>query len=221
MNSSFILESTPILQEAKILKSDAGKAIFRMVLQTADEINHNRRRYPRQVLEGGLHECEERMRRRAFFGEMDHPFPQGNETFDSVRQTTVSLEGISHIIRDYDFKDNHVIGEIETASTPKGAILLGLIKDQAGVGMSMRGLAELERMQEYDEVKGPLTIISFDAVSLPSHQSAIIDFNEMRFESELITENCGLVCHDGKCYLPDYFDKLVENKVIKFFDKWV
>jgi len=221
MNSSFILESTPILQEAKIIKSDASKAIFKMVLQTADEINHNRRKYPKEVLSDGLSACNERMKRRAFFGEMDHPFPQGNETFDSVRQTTVSLEGISHIIRDYQFKDNHVIGEIETASTPKGAILLGLIKDSAGIGMSMRGLAELERMEDYDEVIGPLTIISFDAVSLPSHESALIDFNEMQFESSLITEQCGLVCHDGKCYLPDYFDKLVENKVIKFFERWV
>ena len=221
MNSSFILESIPILQEAKIVKADASKAIFKMVLQTADEINHNRRKYPRDVLAEALSSCEERMRRRAFFGEMDHPFPQGNETFDSVRQTTVSLEGISHIIRDYQFKGNHVIGEIETASTPKGAILLGLIKDQAGIGMSMRGLAELERLQDYDEVKGPLTIISFDAVSLPSHQSALIDFNEMQFESSVITEQCGLVCHNGKCYLPEYFDKLVETKVIKFFDKWI
>jgi hypothetical protein len=222
MNSSFILESAqPILQEAEIIKSDPAKAIFRMVLQTADEINQNKRIYPRAVLEEAMTDCDSRMKRRAFFGELDHPFPLGNDTFDGIRQTTVSLECISHIIRDYQFKGNKLVGELETSTTPKGKILLALLKDKTGIGMSMRGLAELERKENYNKVLGPLTIIAFDAVSMPSHQAAIVDFNEMQFESTLITESCGLVCYNGKCFLPEYFDKLVENKVITFFEKWV
>lgn len=219
--NSFIIESSNILQEAQIINKDPSKAIFRMTLQTADELNQNKRIYPRQVLEEAVKECEGRMRRRAFFGELDHPFPQGNDRFDTVRQTTVSLECISHILRDYDFVENRLVGELETTSTPKGYILLGLLKDKAGIGMSMRGLAELERAREHDVVKSPLTIIAFDAVSVPSHKAAIVDFNEMKFEAEMLHERAGLICVNGKCFLPEYFDKLVEKKVVEFFERWV
>jgi len=141
---------------------------------------------------------------------------------DGIRQTTVSLEKVSHIIRSYEFRKNHLVGEMETTSTPNGGILLGLLKDKTGVGFSMRGLAELERKQDYNEVKSPLTIIAFDAVSMPSHKSAVVDFNEMKFEQTVLFESpSGLVCFDGKCFMPDYFDKLIETKVITFFDRWV
>jgi hypothetical protein len=65
-----------------------------------------------------------------------------------------------------------------------------------------------------------LTIISFDAVSMPSHRSAVVDFNDMRFEATALTESKGMICANGKCFLPDYFDRLVETKVISFFKKW-
>jgi hypothetical protein len=166
--------------------------------------------------------CEGRMKRRAFYSELDHPLPSGNDQIDGIRQTTVSLEKVSHIIRDYDFKGNTLIGEMETTSTPSGGILFGLLKDKTGVGFSMRGLAELERLQDHNVVKSPLTIIAFDAVSMPSHRAAVVDFNEMKFEQHMLFESqSGLICLDGKCFLPDYFDKLIETKVIRFFDKWV
>jgi len=219
-DSKFLIEGA-LFQEAKIVKDEPGKAIFRMTLQTADEVNQNNRLYPRRVLESGMNDCVSRMKRRAFLGEMDHPFPIGNEQFDGIRQTTVALEKVSHIIRNYDFRNNHLIGEIETTSTPNGKILLGLLRDKAGVGMSMRGLAELVRKEDYNEVSDPLTIISFDTVSLPSHQAAVVDFNEMKFESNMIMEQCDKICIDGVCFLPDYFDKLIETKMIKFFNKWI
>jgi len=71
--------------------------------------------------------------------------PTTNEQIDGIRQTTVSLKEVSHIIRDYEFRKNHLVGEMETTSTPNGQILFGLLQDKTGVGFSMRGLAELER----------------------------------------------------------------------------
>ena len=224
--SSFILE-TPIFQEAKIVhqgkEKDAKKAIFRMTMQTGNEVNQNKRMYPLEVLKGGMKNNDERIKRRAMLGEMDHPVPSGNETFDGIRQTTVQLKEASHIVRDYDFRGNHLVGELETTSTPNGAILLGLLKDKSGIGLSMRGMAELEKQGDVNVVKAPLYIITFDSVSLPSHKSAIVNFDEMRFESlSMLTEGCsGVVCYGGTCYLPDYFDQLVETKIIKFFDRWV
>lgn len=219
--SSLIIESS-IFSEATMIKETPSKAIFRCPIQSVDEVNQNHRLYPSGVLSEGMGSCESRMKRRAFYSELDHPIPTGNDNVDGIRQTTVSLEKVSHIIRSYEFKNNHLVGEMETTSTPNGGILLGLLKDRTGVGFSMRGLAELERKQDYNEVKSPLTIIAFDAVSMPSHKSAVVDFNEMKFEQKVLFESpSGLVCFNGRCFMPDYFDKLVETKVIQFFDRWV
>lgn len=217
--SSLILEGA-ILQEAAVIKDSPGKAIFRCTVQTADDINQNRRMYPHGVLEEGMQGCAPRMRARAFLSELDHPIPTGNST-DGMRQTTVQLKEVSHIIRDYQWKGNHLVAEMETTSTPNGAILHGLLRDKSGIGFSMRGLAELQRLTEYNLVKGPLTIIAFDAVSQPSHKAAVVNFSEMRFESSMLMESNGQICANGRCFLPDYFDKLIESKVITFFDRWV
>ena len=218
--SALIIEQS-IMSEATVIKSEGGKAIFRCPIQTVDEVNQNNRMYPSLVLSEGMGSCDGRMKRRAFYSELGHPIPSGNDQVDGIRQTTVSLKEVSHIIRTYEFKNNMLYGEMETTSTPNGAILHGLLKDKTGVGFSMRGLAELERKQDYNEVKSPLTIIAFDAVSMPSHKSAVVDFNEMTFESHMLMEQAGMICVGDKCYMPDYFDKLIENKVIHFLDRWV
>jgi len=218
---SLIIEQT-IFSEAKMIKETPSKAIFRCPIQTVDEVNQNHRLYPSGVLSEGMQQCDGRMKRRAFYSELDHPLPTGNDNVDGIRQTTVSLEKVSHIIRDYEFRNNTLVGEMETTSTPNGGILLGLLKDKTGVGFSMRGLAELERKQDFNEVKSPLTVIAFDAVSMPSHKAAVVDFNEMKFESHLLFESpTGMVCLNGRCFMPNYFDKLIETKMFQFFDKWV
>lgn len=223
--SHFIIENA-IYQEAEIVKKLPQKAIFRMTLQTADDKNRNRRIYPKKVLTEGLEECRDRMSRRAFFGEMDHPVPTGNRDFDMIRQTTVSLKEVSHIIRDYEFQGNRLVGELETTRTKYGKDLLGLLLDKVGVGMSLRGMGEIERNGDINIVGGPLLVISYDSVSAPSHTAAIVDFKECTFESHMLTEHIicesnDVVCVGDQCYLANYFDKLVESKVYKFFDKWI
>lgn len=223
--SYFIMESA-ILQEAQITKNMGSKARFRMVMQTVDESNQNRRIYPKNVLMEGMKGCEDRIKSRSFTGELDHPFPTGNHDVDAVRQSTVSLKEVSHLINEYGLDGNKLMGELETLDTDNGRKLLGLLKDKVSTGLSMRGMAELERNREnYNVVKSPLMIITFDTVSMPSHKAAVVNFNEMRFESvNLLQESsCGTtICTpDGRCYLSNYFDKLVETKIIQFSNKWV
>jgi len=222
----FIIES-PILQEAEIVKQKANKAIYRMVLQTCDEVNQNKRIYPKKVLVDAMKNARERINKKLPF-EMDHPLVQGNEAYDGMRQTTVLLKEVCGYIIDYEFRGNLLIGECETASTRLGKDLLGMLLDKCMLGASMRGLASLEQENGINVVQDPLYIITFDAVSLPSHKQAVVNFNEMRFENKnLLTEssicktNSGLICANGVCYLPDYFDKLVETKVVKFFERWI
>jgi hypothetical protein len=218
---SLLIEQA-ILSEAEVLKSSPVKAIFRCPIQTVDELNQNKRIYPKSVLKEGLEHCDPRIKKRAFYSELDHPFPTGNSDVDGIRQTTVSLKETSHILRSYEFRDNILYGEMETCSTPCGGTLLGLLKDKTGIGFSMRGLAEVERKPDHTLVRSPLTIIAFDAVSMPSHKSAVVDFNEMKFEQRMLMEAAnGTVCIGNRCFLPDYFDRLVESRLITFFERWI
>jgi hypothetical protein len=219
--SALIIESS-LFSEASIVKQTSTRAIFKCPIQTADEVNQNGRLYPGSVLGEGMENCKPRMEKRAFYSELDHPLPSGNQQVDGVRQTTVALSNASHIVRNYDFKGNVLMGEMETLTTGPGQNLFALLRDKTGVGFSMRGLAELDRLQDHNVVKSPLTIIAFDAVSMPSHKSAVVDFNEMKFEQTALMEMAsGVICAGGRCFLPEYFDKLVETKMIQFFDRWV
>jgi hypothetical protein len=220
--TSLIIESG-LFSEADVVKQTANKAIFRCPIQTFDEINSNKRKYPKQVLSDSFKACEERMNKRAFYSELDHPLPTGNSQVDGIRQTTVLYKETSHIIRDYEFGSNNTImAEIETLSTSNGMNLLALLRDKTGVGFSMRGLGELVRLEDHNLVKGPLQIVAYDAVTMPSHKAAVVNFGDMRFEQASLLEcNNGVVCVGNKCFVPDYFDKLIETKMIEFHTRWV
>ncbi len=221
---AFFLQEQQIIQEADVQKIEPGKAIFRMVIQTADDKNRNGRIYPRQVLEQAIRDCDSMIKARSFYGEMDHPLITDDNSFNEQRQTTVLLKEVSHIIRDTDWDGNMLIGEFETLSTIHGRQALGFVKDKTSIGTSMRGLAELERRFEGNFVRGPLTIIAYDLVSRPSHQKAVVDERQVKFESvELIkeTHNNKMICVGDKCYLANHFDKLVEQNVVKFFNRWI
>jgi len=220
---NLIIESTGVFQEPEVVASKDNKVIFRMVLQDCDVPNQNNRIYPQKVLASSMVECSNRMKRRAFLGELDHPELDADDNVNGARQTTVLLKEASHIIRDFDFKDNILFGELESLNTPNGKILYSLLKSKVGIGISMRGMASLEKNRDgYNVVQDPLLIVSYDIVSNPSHKSSLVNFQEMTFESKsLIQESNNRVCLDGKCYLPDYFDKLIEQKFIKFWDSWV
>jgi len=214
---SYFLMEQSILQEAEIESTKNGKAVFRLALQDADTPNRNKRYYPKNVLMEGINNCMEKIKSRSFLGELDHPIPTGK--FDEVRQTTVLLSEVSHVVRDVEWRDNVLWGELETLDTPKGKIAYNLIKDKIGIGTSMRGMGELQHRGDYKIVKGPLIIICYDLVTSPSHKISRIDEQQVRFES--IQENTNMICVDGRCYLPNYFDKLVETKMIQFFNRWV
>lgn len=229
---TYLIIESPIIQEASLVRDypERRKAYFRAVLQTANEINQNRRLYPKHVLEQALGRVRDRISNRSFFCELDHPLIYGNDTRDEIRQATVLLAESSHIITNYQFDGNVIVGEAETLNTPKGLILYNLLaKDRTTVGVSMRGMAELLDKQDYHEVCAPLLLISYDSVSNPSHEKSLI--SPVRFESLSLTGSAlteslgsskeGLICVDGRCYLKSYIQALIEEKRIKFKERWI
>jgi N-acyl-D-aspartate/D-glutamate deacylase len=134
-----------------------------------------------------------------------------------VRQTTVMYKESSHLIREWGWDGDLLKGIVETLPyTPNGKSLSGLILDKVTVGFSLRGLADLEDRGEFQDVLDPLIVIAFDSVSEPSHVKATIQ--EIRNENvvHILSESNQLICcSNGHCYLPNYFDYLIETEILK------
>ena len=234
-----ITESPSIIAIPENIQKVKGRDYIRMecILQTADEINKNRRRYAKNILEDGLSSIADRIKEGTFVGELDHPIDTR-----PVRQVSVMFKEVSHVIRSYGWDGAHLVAVVETLDTPNGNILKNLVLQGIPVGYSLRGMGEIRQMNEagspYYDVYGNLKIITYDCVSNPSHASARIrkltesveselmeDFNKFSskyiHEAEGICENNGLVCtKEGVCYLPNQFDKLVEQRMIKLISKF-
>jgi hypothetical protein len=105
--------------------------------------------------------------------------------------------------------------------SPNGKILSGMAVDNISIGFSLRGLADVQDNGQFQLVMSPLICIAYDAVSEPSNAKATIQ--EIRNEQLLhvVSESKNLICtSDGHCYLPDYFDQLVENNIMKLRKKY-
>jgi hypothetical protein len=101
-------------------------------------------------------------------------------------------------------------------------MLSGYVLDKVPVGFSLRGLADLEDHGTYQNVLDPLIVIAFDSVSEPSHTKATIQ--EIRNESviRIIKESKQMVhCNNGKCYITDYFDQLIEQQILKLESRYI
>jgi len=215
--SNIVIEAAVFAPPEKVKKYTDGKVIFEAYLQEADIRNQNKRLYPRGVLNTAMKKVDDKIKRRAFLGELDHPI-----TDDQIRQTTVMYQNVSHVIREWGWDGPFIRGVVETTPySPSGKILSGLVYDRIPVGFSLRGLADVEDRGTYQEVMDPLIVICYDSVSEPSHNTATIQ--EIRNENviRIINESKQLIrCSNGKCYLPNYFDELIEKRILKLTTKY-
>jgi len=215
---SAIREAAVFSKPEKVKRFLDDKVVFETYLQEADAKNQNKRVYPKQVLEEALIKISDKIKRRSFLGELDHPI-----STNQIRQTTVMYKEVSHIIRETGWEGNLLRGVIETTPyTNNGKALSGLVLDNVTVGFSLRGLADVQDSGQYQLVMSPLIMISYDAVSEPSNSKATIQ--EIRNESliQVVSESKNMICtSDGYCYLPNYFDELVESKIVKIQKRYL
>jgi hypothetical protein len=125
---------------------------------------------------------------------------------------------------------NKLTGVIETLyATKNGRTMRDLVLvDQIPIGFSYRGMGELERGHANGKaifkVTGPMTTITWDCVSFPSHKDATIIkitegvkkqiYESVNYENiQTIDEGSGLICtSDGVCFLPNDYDRFVEER---------
>ncbi len=224
----------------KVKKAKNGNLRMECILQTVGDINRNKRRYSKSLMEEGIAKIKDRLEEGSFLGELDHPIDR-----NPTRQVSVLYKEASHRILDYSWDGNKLLGIVENLRTPNGIILRNLAEDGVPIGFSFRGMGDLRPMNEggqsFNEVIGPIHVVTWDAVSYPSHaQARMIKItegvrtelseasNKMKkisttlHEASGITECNGLICTlEGVCYLPNDFDKLVNQKIIKLVKKFL
>jgi hypothetical protein len=219
-------EESSLRASPKIVKKEKdGRVRLEAILQTCGDVNRNKRRYSKDLMMEGIGKIDPRVKEGSFLGELDHPIDT-----NPVRQVTVMYKEASHQILELGWDGGNLTGVLETLRTPNGTILKNLSEDKVPVGFSFRGMGDLKQTSEngmvvYD-VMPPLHIVTWDAVSFPSHSKAKVirvteGVTKMIHEAVGIVEKNGLVCtDDGFCYFPDEFDRLVEQRIILLKEKF-
>lgn len=152
----------------KELKDKKAPILVPAIIQRADAVNQNKRIYPRAILEREVENYRKAVMEGRATGELDHP--------DS---SIVSLENVSHVIRDIGWQGNDVVGTIEILNTPKGRIAQELMEAGIRLGISSRGVGETIRTNEgFDQVDESFMLVAFDLVSEPSTQNAWLGLKE-------------------------------------------
>jgi hypothetical protein len=162
MSKSLLIEtntfklSSPLLTEN--VNKDNGNVLVEGILATAEVKNGNGRYYSKELWQREMDKYNELIQQRRSMGELDHP-----------ESTVVNLKNVSHIINEYWWDGDQVMGKIEILPTPSGNILKELIKNGCTVGVSSRGMGSLEQRGEIMEVQDDFELLCWDFVSTPSN----------------------------------------------------
>jgi len=198
MNRQLLIETHPIKISASPLTENVGGVkkplIVEGILATAEVKNGNGRYYARDLWNREMKKYSELIKQRRAMGELDHPESQ-----------VINLKNVSHIISDYWWDGDNVMGKIEILDTPSGQILQALIHNNITVGVSSRGMGSLEQNGNVMEVQDDFELLCWDFVSTPSNPGSYMSV--LREGKEYPTTNYNkvnsiiheILCSKGSC----------------------
>jgi hypothetical protein len=121
MSKQLLIEIHPVKITSSPLTENVGGVrkplVVEGILATAEVKNGNGRYYSRDLWEREMQKYSEQIKQRRAMGELDHP-----------ESSIINLKNVSHIISDYWWDGDNVMGKIEILGTPSGQILEALIK---------------------------------------------------------------------------------------------
>ena len=198
MSKELLIETNTIKvspsQLTENVNKENGNLMVEGILATAEVKNGNGRYYSKELWNREMEKYKELIEQRRSMGELDHP-----------ESTVVNLKNVSHLITDYYWDGDNVMGKIEILPTPSGNILKELIKNGITVGVSSRGMGSLEQRGDIMEVQDDFELLCWDFVSTPSNpgsymhtlnegkQSVIYDYTNI---NSIIRE---ILCSKGSC----------------------
>ena len=174
--------------------SDAGNLLVEGVLATAEVKNGNGRYYSKGLWDREMDKYSELIEQRRSMGELDHP-----------ESSVVNLKNVSHLISEYWWDGDNVMGKIEILPTPSGNILKELIKHGVTVGVSSRGMGSLEQKGGVMEVQDDFELLCWDFVSTPSNPGSfmgVLQEGKNTFEYDYTKVNSiihEILCSKGSC----------------------
>jgi len=166
----------PLDTKRGLIEGRGGKeeTVFNItgLFQEAEKENANGRVYPRSVIAKAVEDIQEDLDRRAVLGEFDHP-----------PDAKIHLDRVSHLVTKVWMEGNKVYGQAQVLdSQPLGRCLRGLFEQKVQVGISSRGVGDMEVKEsdgeEYYEVLPGYTFVTWDAVAEPSVSGATLNVME-------------------------------------------
>lgn len=143
------------------------------LIQMGDRENANSRIYSTSdVLRPAVSNIQEDIKSRAVMGEYDHP-----------QDAKIHLDRVSHLMTKVWMDGRKVFGEAEILhNLPCGACLRGLFEHKVRVGISSRGVGDMELVEhagkELYRVMPGYAFVTWDAVAEPSVNGAILQIQE-------------------------------------------
>tara|TARA_Y100000114_G_scaffold148502_1_gene161521 strand:+ start:1568 stop:2173 length:606 start_codon:yes stop_codon:yes gene_type:complete len=145
------------------VNKENGNLMVEGILATAEVKNGNGRYYKKELWDREMEKYDQIIKERRSMGELDHP-----------ESTVINLKNVSHIVTDYNWDGDQLMGKIEILPTPSGNILKELIKNGITVGVSSRGMGSLEQNGSVMEVQDDFELLCWDFVSTPSNPGSFM-----------------------------------------------
>jgi len=167
MNKKLLIEThtlnyNPITLTENVNK-ETGNLMVEGILASAEVKNGNGRYYSKELWQREMDKYNELIKERRSMGELDHP-----------ESSVINLQNVSHLITEYFWDKDNVVGKIEILPTPSGNILKELIKNGVTVGVSSRGMGSLEDRGGVMEVQDDFELLCWDFVSTPSNPGSFM-----------------------------------------------
>ena len=199
MSKELLIETHTVnISPAQLTESvnkENGNLLVQGILATAEVKNGNGRYYSKELWNREMEKYKDLIKERRSLGELAHP-----------ESSVVNLKNVSHLIRDYNWDGDNVMGVIEILPTPSGNILKELIKNGVTVGVSSRGMGSLQDVGGVMEVQDDFELLCWDFVSTPSNPGSfmhevikegkapiIYDYTRV---NKIVTE---ILCSKGSC----------------------
>lgn len=182
------------------------------LFQEAEKPNANGRVYPRDVLSEATSILQPDMERRAVYGEYDHP-----------QDAKIHLDRISHLVTKAWMDGNRIFGEAEILDNqPHGACLRGLFERKCQVGISSRGVGDMEMRESagkshYYVLPGYM-FVTWDAVAEPSVNGANLSVMEaLRRHTKAIQESIQTAKKSNNLLSKETYERALVEEIHKFF----
>lgn len=141
------------------------KFIIDGIFMQAEQVNRNRRVYPKKVLEKAVSKyLAEYVNKGRAVGELNHP-----------DGPAINLDKVSHRITELSWNGNDVVGKALILNTPMGQIVKGLLEGGCQLGVSSRGMGTVANRNGRSEVNDDFILSTVDIVQDPSAPSAFVN----------------------------------------------